>query len=339
MLKRKQGDFSFREFWVKYQVWVIFAAMLVVYSVISPDFFTAVNLKNIFAQTAMPVIIAMAQLIVVLTGGIDLSVSAILAYTGIITATAISEHGMSVGSAMLLAVLVGALCGVANGTLVSHFKFAPFIATLATATIVKGLMYIKCGGKTIYVDDDWFTWLGKGSLWGIPILVLLSFIILALAAAVLKFTVIGRRLYALGGNPESARLAGVNIKRYTFLVYVTAGALCGLAGAFAACRLGAGSPTTGAEWEMDSIAAVVVGGASLAGGVGTAFNTYLGALIIGWIKNILNLLGVASYPQMIVKGLIIIAAVFSQGMVSGMFDFKSARRKGGGLPKGSGEKE
>ena len=178
-------------------------------------------------------------------------------------------------------------------------------------------MYIKCGGKAIYVTDDWFTWLGKGTLLGIPVIIYLSLVVVIIVALVLKFTIMGRKLYAVGGNPEAARLAGINISNYTMMVYVLSGLLCGLAGAFAACRLGAGAPTTGAEWEMDAIAAVVVGGASLAGGIGTALNTYLGALIIGWIRNILNLMGVASYPQMIVKGLIIILAVLSQALVGG----------------------
>lgn len=317
MLKEQTKKFSFKQFWMKYQVWVIFLALLIIYSVISPNFFTPVNLKNIFSQTAMPVIVAIAELLPILTGGIDLSVSAITAYTGIITACAIAEDGYSTGIAILLAILVGGICGLVNGVLVSRLKFAPFIATLATTTIIKGLMYIKCGGKAIYVTDDWFTWLGKGTLFGIPVIIYLSLVVVIIAALVLKFTIMGRKLYAVGGNPEAARLAGINISNYTMMVYVLSGLLCGLAGAFAACRLGAGAPTTGAEWEMDAIAAVVVGGASLAGGIGTALNTYLGALIIGWIRNILNLMGVASYPQMIVKGLIIILAVLSQALVGG----------------------
>ena len=317
MLKGQNKRFSFKQFWMKYQVWVIFFALLIIYSVISPNFFTPVNLKNIFSQTAMPVIVAIAELLPILTGGIDLSVSATTAYTGIITACAISEDGCSTGVAILLAILVGGICGLANGILVSRLKFAPFIATLATTTIIKGLMYIKCGGKAIYVTDDWFTWLGKGTLLGIPVIIYLSLVVVIIAALILKFTIMGRKLYAVGGNPEAARLAGINISNYTMMVYVLSGLLCGLAGAFAACRLGAGAPTTGAEWEMDAIAAVVVGGASLSGGIGTALNTYLGALIIGWIRNILNLMGVASYPQMIVKGLIIILAVLSQALVGG----------------------
>lgn len=327
MLKKRDGKFSFKQFWMKYQVWVIFVILLLSYSVISPDFFTAVNLKNIFSQTAMPVIVAIAQLLVILTGGIDLSVSSICAYSGIITACAISESGYQTGPAILLAICVGGLCGLANGVLVSKLKFAPFIATLATTTIIKGLMYIKCGGKAIYVNDAWFTWLGKGTILGIPVIIYISLAVVLLAALVLKYTIIGRRLYALGGNPEAARLAGINSSRYTLLVYVASGLLCGLAGAFAACRLGAGSPTTGAEWEMDAIAAVVVGGASLAGGIGTALNTYLGALIIGWIRNILNLMGVASYPQMIIKGLIIIIAVLSQSLVGGAISFGRGKAK------------
>ena len=316
-MKKDKKQFSFKQFWMKYQVWVIFVVLLIAYSLISPDFFTPVNLKNIFSQTAMPVIVAVAELLPILTGGIDLSVSAITAYTGIIAATAIAESGHSTALAILMAIGVGGICGLANGVLISKLKFAPFIATLATTSIIKGMMFIKCGGKAIYVTDGWFTWLGKGTILGIPVIIYLSLIVVIIAALILRFMIVGRRLYAVGGNPEAARLAGINISRYTMVVYIISGLLCGLAGSFAACRLGAGAPTTGAEWEMDAIAAVVVGGASLAGGVGTVLNTYLGALIIGWIRNILNLIGVASYPQLIIKGLIIIAAVLSQALVGG----------------------
>ena len=311
----------FKDRWAQLQVWIIFVSLLVIYSVISPDFFTPVNLKNIFAQNAMPIIVSMAQLLAILTGGIDLSVSAVLALSGVMTAKFIAEMGMSTGVAILFALLIGGLCGSINGFLISKLKFAPFIATLATTTMVQGMTYIQCSGRVIFVDDPYFVSLGTNEIFGIPILVLISFAVVLVVALVMKFSVAGRRVYALGGNPEAARLAGIHVGRYVFVVYVLSGVLCGLAGALAACRLGGGSPLTGAEWEMDAIASVVVGGASLSGGVGTPLNTLLGALIIGWIRNILNLMGVAAYPQLVVKGLIIILSVFSQGVVSGLIRF------------------
>ncbi len=306
-----------RDIWANFQVWIIFLVLLVVYSIISPDFFTPVNLKNIFTQNAMPIIVSMAQLLAILTGGIDLSVSAVLALSGVMAAKFIAEMSIGIPMAILLAMLVGGMCGVINGFLISKLKFAPFIATLATTTMAKGMMYIQCSGRVVYVNDPVFVSLGINEIFGIPVLAVFSFIVVFAVALVLRFTVPGRKVYALGGNAEAARLAGINVSRYTFIVYVLSGVLCGLAGALAAARIGGGSPTTGAEWEMDAIASVVVGGASLSGGVGTPLNTLLGALIIGWIRNILNLMGVAAYPQLVVKGLIIILSVFSQSIVSG----------------------
>jgi ribose/xylose/arabinose/galactoside ABC-type transport system permease subunit len=324
MVKDEKGNFNWREFWIKYQVWIIFIGLTVVYGIISPHFFTSSNIKNILTQNAMLVVVSLAQLLAVITGGIDLSVAAILAMSGIFTAKFIVA-GTSVFLAIIYAAGIGAIAGSISGLLVSKLKFAPFIATLATMVMVKGVTFIQSGGHVIYVTNDTFQFLGEGSIIGIPVLVWIAIIITAIVWFILQKTVIGRRLYAVGGNVEAAHLAGINVQKYQFCVYMFSGLLCGLAGAFMACRLGAGSPTIASEWEMDSIAAVVVGGASLAGGIGTAPNSMIGALIMGFIRNILNLLGVAAYPQLVIKGLIIIASVLSQGIGSGAIKISIGR--------------
>lgn len=331
-------NFDFRTFWGSYQVWVIFIVLIGVYSIISPEFFTPRNLTNIMTQNSMLVVVALAQLLAVVSGGIDLSVATILALTGVMTAKLVTG-GMPVWLAILAVMGIGALAGSINGILISRFKFAPFIATLATMVMVKGMTFVQSGGHVIYVTDETFNFLGRGSIFGLPVMIWVMLAVILLVWFILSKTIVGRRLYAVGGNPEAARLAGINVPRYLFFVYVCSGALCGLAGAFMAFRLGAGSPTIGAEWELDSIAAVVVGGASLMGGIGTPLNAMLGALIIGFIRNILNLMGVATYPQLIVKGLIIILSVLSQGLGSGLQIFN--KKTGGGKEKDivSGEQE
>lgn len=328
-MKDSSRRFDFRSFWSSYQVWIIFIGLMIIYGIISPEFFTARNINNIMTQNAMLVVVALAQLLVVITGGIDLSVGAILALTGVMTAQFV-VGGMPVGLAVLAAMGIGAIAGAISGLLVAKFKFAPFIATLATMVMVQGMTFVKSGGHVTYVSDAGFRFLGRGYILNIPVLVWVMLLIIVVVWFVLKKTVVGRRLYAVGGNPEAARLAGIKVPRYQFTVYVCSGILCGLAGAFMACRLGAGSPTIGSGWELDAIAAVVVGGASLMGGTGTALNSVLGALIIGFIRNILNLLGVATYPQLIVKGLIIILAVLSQNLGSGI----GSRKKIGGGESG-----
>ena len=275
---------------MKYQTVIIFAVMIVAYSLISPNFFTAVNLKNIFSQNACLIVVCMAQLIAQVIGGVDLSVSAVVAFSGITTAICMTERGMGFYAAAAVAAGLSTVIGMINGFLVASCNFAPFIATLATTQIAKGAAYVISNARIIYVNETTFNF-------------------------ILTKTIVGRKIMAIGGNEETARLAGVNVRRYKFLIYTAAGFLSGVAGVLAACRLGAGSPTIGAEWEMDSIAAVVIGGTYA--GCGSAFNTLLGALIIGWMKNILNLIGLASYPQFIIKGIIIIVAVLGQKLGTG----------------------
>lgn len=323
----KKGKISFREIWMKYQTIITFVIMIIVYSIMSPNFFTAVNLRNVFSQNACLIVVSMAQLIPQIINGVDLSVSAVVAFSGTATALFMTANGMPFLMAAMAAIVFSTLFGALNGLMVSKCAFPPFIATLATTQIAKGACYVISNAKIIYVEDSAFMIIGTGTIAGIPVVVIIALIIVAIMAMILTRTIIGRKIMAIGGNEETARLAGVKVARYKFLIYTAAGALSGIAGVMAACRLGAGSPTIGAEWEMDSIAAVVIGGTY--GGFGSAFNTFLGALIIGWMKNILNLIGLASYPQFIIKGIIIIIAVLGQKIGTGELDlgFSKIKRK------------
>lgn len=312
MKKSKQ---NFQSIWMKYQTVIIFAVMIVAYSLISPNFFTAVNLKNIFSQNACLIVVCMAQLIAQVIGGVDLSVSAVVAFSGITTAICMTERGMGFYAAAAVAAGLSTVIGMINGFLVASCNFAPFIATLATTQIAKGAAYVISNARIIYVNETTFNFIGGGTIAKIPAVVVIAFVFAIVMSIILTKTIVGRKIMAIGGNEETARLAGVNVRRYKFLIYTAAGFLSGVAGVLAACRLGAGSPTIGAEWEMDSIAAVVIGGTYA--GCGSAFNTLLGALIIGWMKNILNLIGLASYPQFIIKGIIIIVAVLGQKLGTG----------------------
>lgn len=323
----KKSNLNFKDIWSRYQTIIIFIVMMIIYTIMSPNFFTPVNLRNVFAQNACLIVVSMAQLIPQILNGVDLSVSAVVAFSGTATALFMTNNGMPFFAAAAVAILLSALFGVVNGLLVAEFKFAPFIATLATTQIAKGACYVISNANIIYVEDRTFSLIGNGLFCGIPMVVVVALVIVLLTEIVLTRTIVGRKIMAIGGNEETARLAGVKVARYKFLVYTAAGALSGVAGVMAACRLGAGSPTIGAEWEMDSIAAVVIGG--VYGGYGSAFNSFLGALIIGWMKNILNLIGLASYPQFIIKGIIIILAVMSQKMGTGdlnLLKFKKSKK-------------
>lgn len=318
---------NFKDIWSKYQTVIIFAIMMIVYTIMSPNFFTAVNLRNVFAQNACLIVVSMAQLIPQILNGVDLSVSAVVAFSGTATALFMANSGMGFFPAAIAATGLSALFGALNGALIAYFKFAPFIGTLATVQIAKGACYIISNANIIYVDEPIFAFVGTGIVGGVPMVVIIALLIVALTALILTRTTVGRKIMAIGGNEETARLAGIKVKSYKFWVYTVSGVLSGIAGVMAACRLGAGSPTIGAEWEMDSIAAVVIGG--VYGGYGSAFNSFLGALIIGWMKNILNLIGLASYPQFIIKGIIIILAVMSQKMGTGdlsLFKVKKAKK-------------
>ncbi|MBA4495495.1 ribose ABC transporter permease [Paenactinomyces guangxiensis] len=282
--------------------------IIFVLSVISPDFLTVHNIFNVLRQISINALIAFGMTFVILTGGIDLSVGSILALSGALCAGMLSG-GADPWLAVCIACIAGTLMGTVNGVFITEGKVAPFIATLATMTVYRGITLVYTEGKPISFDNEQFALLGKGYFLEIPIPVLwmtISFILLFL---ILKNTTFGRHVYALGGNEVAAALSGLRIKRLKIYVYSISGLFAAISGIILTARLNSAQPTAGTSYELDAIAAVVLGGTSLTGGKGWITGTLIGAMIIGVLDNGLNLLNVSSFYQLVVKGGVILLAV------------------------------
>jgi ribose transport system permease protein len=303
---------KYLQFVIKYNTVFIFLIMLLISAMVSDVFFTPVNLFNIIRQVTPVGIISMGMLLVILTGGIDLSVGSIVAMVGVLCA--IFTKTMSLPFALIASLGCGLLAGSLSGYLVSIHKMAPFIATLALMSIVRGLGFIFSKGAPVLVNENAsaLTDFGSGNFLGVPNPALILFLIFAITAVLLKYNVFGRIIIAIGSNEEAVRLSGIKVSAYKFSVYVIAGGLSAVAGIVTAARTAVGSPVMGLGMELDVIATVVIGGASLSGGKGSAVNTLLGVLILGMIGNIMNLMNIPSYSQQIIKGVIIIIAVLLQ---------------------------
>jgi ribose transport system permease protein len=279
-------------------------------------FFSHTNITNLLRQVSGIGIISMGMLLVILTGGIDLSVGSVVALTSVLCGYFLQFMPLPV--ALACSVIAGIMVGSFSGYLVAVHRMAPFIATLAAMTIARGAGFIISKGSPIIIGTagSGLTDFGTGSIIGIPYPVFLMFAIFFLVFFILKYTVFGRLIIAIGSNEEAVRLSGIKLKYYKFAVYGMTGGFAALAGIISTSRTGVGSPIIGVGLELDVIAAVVIGGASLSGGKGTALNTLLGVLILGIIGNLMNLQNVPAYPQQVIKGLIIIAAVLMQGYKS-----------------------
>lgn len=285
--------------------------LFVIVGVLNPDFLAPMNLLNLLRQVSINALIAFGMTFVILTGGIDLSVGAILALSSALMA-GMMVSGLDPLLAIGFACLIGALLGAVNGAFIAKAKMAPFIATLATMTVFRGLTLVYTNGNPItgLSDSFWFQVFGRGYLLGLPvpaITVIISFVILW---CLLHKTPFGRKTYAIGGNEKAALISGINVDRMKILIYALNGLLAALAGAILASRLDSAQPTAGTSYELDAIAAVVLGGTSLSGGRGRIVGTLIGALIIGTLNNGLNLLGVSSFYQLVVKGAVILLAVY-----------------------------
>ncbi|BAB07450.1 ribose ABC transporter permease [Halalkalibacterium halodurans] len=284
--------------------------IVLIISFLNPDFLSLSNIMNVLRQVSINALIAFGMTFVILTGGIDLSVGAILALSSAVTAW-LMVNSVDPILAVLIGLLAGTLFGAINGLVISKGKVAPFIATLATMTIYRGLTLVFTDGRPIsgFESSTMFEMLGRGYFFGIPVpavTMIISFIILYL---ILKKTTFGRRVYAVGGNQEAAILSGIKVDRIKIYVYSLTGFLSALAGMILTSRLYSAQPTAGSMYELDAIAAVVLGGTSLTGGRGWIVGTLIGALIIGVLNNGLNLLGVSSFFQQVVKGSVILLAV------------------------------
>lgn len=284
------------------------AGLCVLLTILTPHFLTVSNLLNVLEQTSINAIVAVGMTFVIVSGGIDLSVGSIVALAGVVLASAL-QQGWPVAAAVPLALVVGSACGVVNGLLVTAGRLPPFIATLGMMSVARGLALMWAEGRPISGFDEGFRLVATGRLALVPASVLVMLATYALAQVVLAYTVFGRHVYAIGGNEEASRLSGVPVRRDKTAVYAVSGACAGLASVVLTARLNSAQPTAGVMYELDAIAATVIGGTSLLGGQGTLGGALVGALIMGVLRNGLNLLNVSAFFQQVVIGVVIIGAV------------------------------
>ena len=293
----------------QYGLLIVFGIICLIISLITPQFLTLSNLTIIVTQVSINALLAFGVTFVIITGGIDLSLGSIVAVTGVTSAMLAHPDSYPVLIPIVMGLLAGLLMGAFNGFIITKSKIAPFIVTLGTMTIGRGLALILSDGRPVSNLSDSFNYLGSGTVFGIPSLILIFILVFALCSIILSKTILGRYIYAIGGNEQAARASGINIDRVKLSVYSISGLLAGLAGILLASRITTGQPNAGAGFELDAIAAVVIGGTSTAGGRGTMTGTLIGVLLIGVINNGLDLLNVTSYYQQVVMGIIIIGAV------------------------------
>lgn len=285
----------------------IYAALVIGLSLKSPYFLSVGNLLNILVAVSTIGIIAIAMTMVIVSGGLDLSVGSIVALTGVMVAQL--SHQMPMGAAVGFALLCGVLVGLFNGFAITRIGINPLITTLGTLSIARGLAFVFSGGLTQTIDNEGFAFLGQGRVAGIPFQVIVLGVLALIAAWVMRSTVFGRSIYAVGGNAQASRLAGLPVLKLQTTVYVLSGLSAALGGLFLASQLGAGAPAAASGIELSVIAAVILGGTSLVGGKGTIAGTLLGVLILGTLNNGLTLLNVSSYYQEIARGVVLLMAV------------------------------
>ena len=308
-----------KSYLAKFQSLVALLVMCIAMAFLSEKFMTVGNFWVVMRHISVNVCISVGMTLVILTAGIDLSVGSILAFSGAVAAGFLKQGThiplvdlhitYTVFGACIAAIIVGAALGMFSGVAITRFKVPPFVATLAMLTIARGLTLLWTGGFPITGLGDAFAYIGTGWFLGIPMPVWISIWVVAGAVLVTKKTRFGRYVYAVGGNEHAARLSGLDVNRIKVIVYTAAGALAAVGGLIVTSRLNSAAPTAGRGYELDSIAAVVIGGTSLDGGKGSVQGTVQGALIIGVLNNGLILLGVSPFWQQVIKGCVILAAV------------------------------
>lgn len=300
-------------------------------SFMTPNFLTAGNIISVLRQISNNIFLALGMTLVIILGGIDLSVGSIVAMSGTLTVGFIVTNGVPMMPAILAGLALGTLVGLFNGFIVARFQVPAFIVTLSTMNMAKGIAYIYSGGRSTRITSDAYAMIGTGYLFGVvPLPVVYMIILIIIFVILLNKTKFGTYVYAVGGNRESARLSGVPIKKVEILVFTISGFLAAFAGIVLSSRMYSGQPKAGDGYEMDAIAACVLGGISMAGGTGHVSGTVIGAVVIGIISNGLNLIGVSSFWQLLVKGLIILVAVIidsQKNIISEKFGKKKALNK------------
>ncbi len=282
-------------------------ALFIILAIASPNFLTSTNLSSVVRQTAVINIMALGMTVIIIAGGIDLSVGSILALAGLLGAMTMEKYG--IGWGMAAGMLVGMLCGFANGLMITSLRISPFIVTLGTMGIYRGFALIISKGLPVHEIPPSFSYLGEGTLLGVPFVLWILLVCAVVTHTILEHTRHGRYAFSIGSNPDAAFYAGVPVKFHTIVVYAVAGLLTGLAGMIEVSRLMTGQPTGGQGYELTAIAAVVIGGGSLRGGEGSVLGTLVGAFIMGLLANGSDLLGTNPYWQQVIIGAVIILAV------------------------------
>jgi ribose transport system permease protein len=280
----------------------------ILFAVLTPNFLTENNIINVVRQASINIVLAAGMTFVILTGGIDLSVGSVLGLTAVI-AVVVSLVPSFSWAAIPAALLAGLVIGVLTGMIVAYLGLPPFIVTLGTYTAIRGAAYLAAGGTTVINSQINFAWIGNGYFGPVPWLVIIALITIAVSAFILHGTVLGVHVYAVGGNAQAARLTGIPVPFVLIFVYGVSGLLSGLGGAMSASRLYSAQGQLGIGYELDAIAAVILGGTSFSGGIGNVFGTLVGALIIAVLNNGLTLLNVSFYWQLVIKGAVIVLAV------------------------------
>jgi ribose/xylose/arabinose/galactoside ABC-type transport system permease subunit len=293
-----------------YGLLLALAGLCALLALATPNFLTVSNLVIVTRQICINGILAVGVTYVLLTGGVDLSLGSVVALTGVVAASFAHPGDYPLVVPVLLGILAGLLCGAVNGLVVTRGRVAPFIVTLGMMTVARGLALVISGGRPVSNLSGAFCHIAGGDVLGVPIPVLILALVTLFSHTLLRNTRLGRYVYAVGGNETAARASGINVPAVKLFAYAMCGALAGLAGVVLASRITTGQPNEGIAYELDAIAAVVIGGTSLSGGVGGVGGTILGALLMGVINNGLDLLDVSSYYQQIIKGIIIVGAVW-----------------------------
>lgn len=305
----------------KYLIVFIFLGMCSILAVFSPNnsFVQGQNLLNVVRQISVIGLLALGVMLCIITLGIDLSLGSILGFSAVVAASLVQQPGWKQALypglelpgivAVLAGLGVGLLLGMTNGLLIAGFRIPPFIATLGMMTAARGFGYIYSNGRPVSTLNEDFLWIGGGDLLGIPVPIVVFLSVVVLMHVMLNFTRFGRHIYAIGGNETAARVSGINVARTKVFIYMISGLLAGLGGVVLTARVESATPALGMGYELDAIAAAVIGGTSFAGGIGTVWGTVVGALIIGVMNNGLDLLNVSPFYQQVVKGVIIVVAI------------------------------
>lgn len=307
-LRIRMDSSKLRSMYTRLGLFLVILIMVVVMSIVSPVFLTIGNIINVLRQVSLNGILAVGLTFVILSGGIDLSVGSLVAVSSVVAGKMLLQ-GAGVFETILVSVSVSLLFGLCNGFMIAYFALPPFIVTLAGQTIGRGFALVFSDGKPFAISNKAFLTIGKGSFLEVPVPVIILFFVCVVAAITLNFTTFGRHVYAFGGNRQATKLAGIKTRFVETSIYLVSALMAGIVGIILSARISSGQPTAGIGYELDAIAAVAIGGTSMAGGTGSLTGTILGFIIIGVLSNSLTLLNVSSFYQQIVKGAIILFAV------------------------------